>query len=333
MAFTIAHFAAALPFYKRYRWLNFDAILMGTIMPDLPYYVPHILAGGRHFAYQSHQWLGILSYCLPVGLILFTVWYWLVKPALHALVLPWGDVKFLSAYSSSCNHKVSNRLHWPASQFRSILRFWLVVAVSLIIGASTHLIWDGITHPDGFIAEQVRVLQYSISVPYLGDMVIARVLQYCTSIVGLGLLLRFVWPSIPIQVKDSEGKYLESKHSANKGSRNRGQSDINTGIDHQLPYDYLNSSFAYLRRYQPISLRKHQSIWLLSIIWLIPLAWGVFAVFKWADLFIVDNYDFFVYFFLGFIRRLGLTLLLYVVGYHFVNLLRLSYFSTHKRKL
>lgn len=311
MAFTIAHFAAALPFYGRHRWLNFDAILMGTIVPDLPYYTPYILGGGRELAHQSHQWLGLFSYSLPVGLIVFTIWCWLIKPALYALVLPWFEAKFLTPDSS--NRGVFKKtIGHPLG-----VEFWFVIVVSLVVGASTHLIWDGITHPDGFIAEKVSILQYGISVPYLGSMAVARVLQYVTSIVGMGMLFRFAWRhSISSPFKDSD-TYKSSYISLSTGySRN---------------YDYLETNYNSLNKFEPIKFNRIHSILLLIMICLMPLIWSIFAIFKWSDIFLVDNYDFFVYFFMGFIRQIGVTLSLYVIGYHIVNLIRLSYFYTHKR--
>ncbi len=90
MAFTLAHMAAALPFYRNNnkshsrRWLQFDALLIGTMIPDLPYYT----GGSSAIGDLSHQWVGVLTYCLPSGILVFALWYWVLKPAVYALIQP-----------------------------------------------------------------------------------------------------------------------------------------------------------------------------------------------------------------------------------------------------
>ena len=65
-------------------------------------------------------------------------------------------------------------------------------SAGLLLGSSTHLIWDGITHPDGFIAERIFWLQGSMRLGYLGDVSLARFLQYASSMMGLVYLGWFI---------------------------------------------------------------------------------------------------------------------------------------------
>ena len=64
MAFTVAHMAAALPFYRSQKWLHFEALLIGTILPDLPYF----LNNDRAVWQLSHQWLDLLPTLGIIGL-------------------------------------------------------------------------------------------------------------------------------------------------------------------------------------------------------------------------------------------------------------------------
>lgn len=175
MAFTISHLAAAIPFYRS-KWLNFEALMIGTMLPDLPY----VLGSYSKLSQKSHDWSGIISYCLPSGLVVFSVWHWLVRPAVKALIVPWlirGDYKALEEHKA---YLVKDRLV-----------FWLKVSLGLMLGAATHLVWDGTTHSDGFIAKQFVWLQSEVKPPYLEAMSGARVLQYLTSIIALAWLARF----------------------------------------------------------------------------------------------------------------------------------------------
>lgn len=188
MAFTIAHMAAALPFYRSQKWLNFEALLIGTMLPDLPYF----LNSDRAVWQQSHQWLGIFTYCLPWGLLVFVLWHWMLKAAAVALIQPWPTVQLLFSAPSNLIDQTTTGQH-SCSKLRQYGYFWLTVVFGLMLGASTHLLWDGITHPDGFIAQRINWLQSPLEIAVLGVMPVARLLQYVSSIAALVILFVFVW--------------------------------------------------------------------------------------------------------------------------------------------
>lgn len=202
MAFTISHLAAAIPFYRS-KWLNFEALMIGTMLPDLPY----VLGSSSKLSQKSHDWSGIISYCLPSGLVVFSVWHWLVRPAVTALIVPWlikGDYIALK-----------ERKYYP---LKDRLVFWLKIALGLMLGAATHLIWDGTTHSDGFIAKQFLWLQSEVKLPYLEAMSGARVLQYLTSIIALAWLARFGFQRLQ-EFKRTLNSYSLIKDSDKKSKR------------------------------------------------------------------------------------------------------------------
>ncbi len=172
MAFTLSHMAAALPFYRWRKWISFEALLFGTMLPDLPYF----LNSSQATAEQSHSWPGLLSYCLPWGLGIFVLWQWLLKPAAIALLQPWLAISVLVS----------------PHEFQQWIKAGITIILGLLLGSSTHLIWDGITHPDGFIAERIFWLQVSINISHFGDVSLARLLQYASSLIGLVYLGWFI---------------------------------------------------------------------------------------------------------------------------------------------
>lgn len=174
MAFTLSHMAAALPFYRWRKWISVEALLLGTMLPDLPYF----LNSQQLVSEQSHQWMGLMSYCLPWGLGLLILWYSLLKPAAIALAQPWCGVP-----DSNSSH-----LHSAAAW----LRFGAALVIGLLLGGSTHLIWDGITHPDGFIARHIEWLQMPVTITHLAPMPLARLLQYLSSLLALCYLGWFI---------------------------------------------------------------------------------------------------------------------------------------------
>lgn len=240
MAFTLSHMAAALPFYHYRRWLNFDALLIGSMLPDLPY----VLSSNEAISHQSHQTSGLLTYCLPMGLIVFVLWYWLLRRPALSLIHPCYE-------SDPVRHVMQpdSLSRWTV-KFRQYVVFWLTVVLGLLLGATTHLLWDGITHPDGFIARQVLWLQHPINISYLGFMPIARLLQYTTSVLGLLFLMAFAWRWL--QQGNLSSANLKSKKIILKGWHRvlivilLGISSVATGLQAGLKWQNLWFSDNYL---------------------------------------------------------------------------------------
>lgn len=142
------------------------------MLPDLPYF----LNSSQAIAEQSHSWFGLLSYCLPWGLGICVLWQWLLKPAAIALLQLWLAITVLVS----------------PHEFQQWIKAGITIILGLLLGSSTHLIWDGITHPDGFIAEHIFWLQGSIRLGYISDVSLARLLQYASSMMGLVYLGWFI---------------------------------------------------------------------------------------------------------------------------------------------
>lgn len=84
MPWTFAHPAAVLAL-RRYcpRYLNFSALVVGSLSPDLGYYLD--LFATAKFA---HSFTGSLLVCLPLGILLMAVLFLLRKPFWFVLPQP-----------------------------------------------------------------------------------------------------------------------------------------------------------------------------------------------------------------------------------------------------
>lgn len=135
MPFPLAHPAAVLPL-RRFcpRWLSFPALLLGSVSPDAGY-----CFGKWNDILSSHQFLGSLVYCLPLSLLGLWVFYRARWPLVRRLPSPYRE-----ALEPHCQG-------WSAS--------WLVLVVSILLGAWTHLLLDDVTHKDGWIVGQVEWLK------------------------------------------------------------------------------------------------------------------------------------------------------------------------------
>jgi hypothetical protein len=127
MPFTLAHAAAVLPFANANRWrLSAIALVFGAFSPDLAY----AFGIARSI---SHVPAGLLPVCLPLT-IGGVLWAEVVLlPFLRAIVPAGLGVDWPRLFVSS---------GLPRS-----VSAWMIIVVSALIGAGTHMLWDGLTHP------------------------------------------------------------------------------------------------------------------------------------------------------------------------------------------
>ncbi|MCM0673180.1 DUF4184 family protein [Micromonospora phytophila] len=124
MPFTGSHVAAVLPL-TRSAWLVPSALVIGSMVPDLPYYVPLPVE-----ATLTHSLAGVLGVDVVLGLVAVALWHGLLA-------------RFLIAISPV---RLRDRLPPPARRrSRPAVRVAMVV-VSLVVGAATHVVWDSFTH-------------------------------------------------------------------------------------------------------------------------------------------------------------------------------------------
>jgi hypothetical protein len=164
MPLPLAHPAAALPL-RRFcpRRLSFPALVIGSITPDLGYFL------GRFDVEDfAHRPLGIVVFCLPVGLLLTAILF-----ALRARV-----VEFLPDYQ--------RRLFLPVCQRPRAS--WAIILISLMIGVLLHIALDGFTHNDGWAVERVSALQTPLFSLAGRTLRVNHLLWYATSFGGVAWL-------------------------------------------------------------------------------------------------------------------------------------------------
>src|SRR5580698_10436082 len=82
MPFTISHAAVVLPFSRLLaRWRLLSAAVIGAMVPDFGLFFPW-----RVHRFETHSTLGLLTFCLPVGLASYWIFQGLIKtPVLELL--------------------------------------------------------------------------------------------------------------------------------------------------------------------------------------------------------------------------------------------------------
>ena len=159
---TAAQPLAVLPL-RRWR-LDTTCLVIGSMSPDFEYFLRLEL-----LSTVSHTLLGLLYFCVPVTLAAALLFHRVLKwPALR--VAPWRG-----------RFAVFAERPWPVQPL------WILV-LSALLGAATHFVWDGITHAEGYGPRYFAFLRTPVPVPLVGSMVLHRIIQHTSTLVGLTIL-------------------------------------------------------------------------------------------------------------------------------------------------
>ena len=173
MPFTLAHPAAIVPLVPALQRRLGDravlsALIVGSMVPDIAFLLPIGVSRA-----QSHSLAGLFWCCLPLGLATYLVFHWLLKAPLIDL-LP---------------HYAYSRLHGYARPTAAISwRLLPVILLCLLIGAVTHIGWDGFTHRDSFVVRHSAVLRTHLFTGGGFWIYLHTALQWICSAIGLALL-------------------------------------------------------------------------------------------------------------------------------------------------
>jgi membrane-bound metal-dependent hydrolase YbcI (DUF457 family) len=176
MPFTVSHAAAVIPLFRPHgrlfgRFSALSALVIGSLTPDLPYFIPVPIHRGA-----THSLSGLLTFCVPAGLVLYVVYHLFLKHPLVAL-LP---------------DEVGLRLSRITGPIGCLPRHSLGKVVgAILLGALTHIFWDAFTHRGGFGVALMPWLKVRLFAIGPLDMHGYALLQHLSTIVGLALLARW----------------------------------------------------------------------------------------------------------------------------------------------
>ncbi|CAN5287528.1 DUF4184 family protein [soil metagenome] len=162
MPFTLSHPAAVLPFLRTP--LLPAALVIGSMIPDLPYFLPVGIPRGL-----THSLVGSFTIDLAMGLIAFAVWRFVLRAPLRDFSPRW----------------LRGRWH-PDVRAAGVIRTIGLLVLSLLVGIVTHQVWDSFTHPDGWVVLRVGFLRGQ-----LGSNTVSHWAQYASSVSGLLVLV--IW--------------------------------------------------------------------------------------------------------------------------------------------
>jgi len=180
MPFTPAHPAIVLPLLRS-RYFSATGLVIGTMSPDFEYFFKMSVNSE-----YSHTLEGLIYFDLPVTLFIACLFHLVVKKNFVYNLPYFFQTRWLGVLQFDFLKQL--REHW-----------WLFV-ISAMIGAGSHIFWDGFTHNNAFF---VRILPFyeGTAVPYEGVRYpLWYALQQISTAVGMTIVflyILFMKPSDP----------------------------------------------------------------------------------------------------------------------------------------
>jgi Domain of unknown function (DUF4184) len=170
MPLTFAHPAAAVPLARPLQRVGvLSALIIGSMAPDFPYFVPlHVSRAA------THSLVSVAWFCVPVGMVAYVFFHLGLKRPLIAL-LPVPLQRRLVPFA---------RQAMPSTAIASA-----AVAISVFVGGFTHVAWDSFTHPDGPAVRAFPFLTHVLFSISGYDVAVFKVLQHASTVIGICCLL------------------------------------------------------------------------------------------------------------------------------------------------
>jgi hypothetical protein len=145
------------------RFLDPWALALGTMVPDLPIFLPFLPDYGNW-----HSWLGVVTIDLAAVLLLLPLFHGVFRDPLISLLPP--------SLAGRAALLAPDRLRFGP------------MAAGGVLGSATHVLWDSFTHSTGPIEWGGW-----LSVSVFGVIRLFRLLQYVSSVVGLAVVVWWGW--------------------------------------------------------------------------------------------------------------------------------------------
>ncbi len=174
MPFTFAHPAIVLPLKKILpNYFSHPALVIGAMAPDFEYFLRLTIKSTI-----SHTIPGLFCFNLISGLAVF-YWYRFIFESTTLKITP----------------KKTQHISYNAS----VLNSFFIILFSILVGASSHLLWDSFTHKTGFFVTHFSV--FSTSLSFFGiNVPVFKILQHSSTAVGSIYIIAYVKSNFTISI-------------------------------------------------------------------------------------------------------------------------------------
>lgn len=177
MPFTFSHPAVVLSLTKYSgRYVSSTGLIIGSMTPDFEYFFRMKIQSNF-----SHTWTGLFYFDLPVGILIAFLFHNGIRNSLYDNIPQFFSDRLRKFETFNWNEYFK--------------KHFLVVIYSTLIGATTHLIWDSLTHVHGYLVSIFPLLQKTFQIAE-HDIPIYKLLQHLSTLLG-GILISIVFINLP----------------------------------------------------------------------------------------------------------------------------------------
>lgn len=194
MPFTFSHPAIILPLkYLPKNWFSLTGLIIGSLTPDFEYFIRMKVQSN-----YSHTFYGMFWFDLPLAILLSFIFHNIVRNYLF-FNSP-NIIKSRVLIFSTFNWNIYFKEHW------------IIILISIIIGISSHLFWDGFTHNHGYFVDHFYSLKNSFSFLENEIIPIWKMLQHTSTLLGAVIIIVsfFKLPKNTISALNNHQKYWKT---------------------------------------------------------------------------------------------------------------------------
>lgn len=170
MPLTFAHPAVILPFSRKSKYINFSAMVLGSMAPDFEYFLR-----GQPLGEIGHTFTGFVFINLPLVALIYFIYHTFVHQTLFNH-LPF----FLKG-------TYTNRLD-PSNTLKLI-----VFSYSALFGMFTHVAWDSFTHIDGYMVLEFPAIFTNTYTIYGLNIPLYKFLQHGSTLLGITSIIGYMY--------------------------------------------------------------------------------------------------------------------------------------------
>jgi hypothetical protein len=180
MPFTFSHPAIVLPVtYLPQKYYSLTGLIIGSMTPDFEYFIRMKIQSN-----YGHSIAGLFYFDLPLGILLAFIFHNLIRDSLYK-----NFPRFIKVRLTRFQN-----FNWS----RFFIKNWIIILMSILIGAASHLLWDSFTHKFGYFVESVPALSSRINL--FGHLFpVYNVLQHTSTLIG-GLVLLYSFFNLPSDI-------------------------------------------------------------------------------------------------------------------------------------
>ncbi|NDK57388.1 DUF4184 family protein [Pontibacter fetidus] len=190
MPFTFSHPAIVLPLrYLPKKHVSLTGLIVGSVVPDFEKFIN--MGPGNTL---SHNWMGVFLFDLPLGLLLCFLFHGLVRNPL---------IEHLPTFISKRFQHLKSFI-W----IRHFRLNYLIVILSILFGAITHIGWDSMTHKQGLIVRLIPAITNEVTIVGFVHPIFS-ILDILSTLIG-GLYVFITISNLPVKVQRMHNTHYKS---------------------------------------------------------------------------------------------------------------------------